>query len=174
LLRSEQARETARREQAETDLAIIVRASGQAVREGVVSDIKRSPIKVQVNGQATTPQSLPEVEGLRLFSEPESSTHADAPYAMKVTLQATTAIDPLRVAIRCVNEVKYVEMGYPSGRGEGQMWYGSVEVYKNDHTIVIVNMTGTGKAPIRPDLPLLLHLAASDPIVIKSFERGPR
>jgi hypothetical protein len=173
LLRSEQATEIARRQQAEKDLAIIVQGSGKAVRAGVVSDIKKSPITVQINGQGVTSQPL-EVEDLKLFSEPENSTHSDAPYAVKITLQATAPIDPLRIAIRCTNEIKYVEQSYPSGMGNGQMWYGGIEVYKNDHTIVIANMTGTGKAPIRPDLPLILHIASAEPIVIKSFERGPR
>jgi hypothetical protein len=172
LLRSEQTAEIARRQQAEKDLALIVQGSGKAVREGVVADIKKSPISVQINGQAATAQPL-EVEQLKLFSEVENSTHTDAPYAMKVTLQSTTPIDPLRVAIRCTHEIKYVEMSYhvmPSP----DFGYGGIEPYKDDHTIVIVNMTGNGKAPIRPDLPLILHLASAEPIVIKSFERGPR
>jgi len=174
LLRSEQTTEVARRQQAEKDLALIVQGSGKAVREGVVSDIKKSPISVQINGQTATPQPPLQVEELKLFSEVENSTHSDAPYAAKVTLQATTAIDPLRVAIRCTHEIKYVEMSYPKGLGDGTMWSGGIEPYKNDHTIVIVNMTGIGKAPISPDLPLILHLASAEPITIKSFERGPR
>jgi hypothetical protein len=173
LLRSEQETEIARRQQAEKDLALIVQSSGRAVREGVVSDIKKSPISVQINGELAAPQPL-EVEEIKLFSEVERSSHTDAPYAIKVTLQATAPIDPLRLAIRCTNEIKYVEMSYPTGMGVGQMWYGGIEVYKNDRTIVIVNMTGNGKAPVRPDLPLILHISSAQPIIVKSFERGPR
>ena len=168
LLRSEQTTEIARRQQAETDLALIVLGSGKAVREGVVSDIKKLPINGQMASQPLV------IEELKLFSEVENSTHADAPYGIKVTLQATAQIDPLRIAIRCASEIKYVERRYPKGLGDGEVWYGAVEVYKNDHTIVIVNMTGNGKAAIRPDLPLILHIESAEPIIVKSFERGSR
>lgn len=172
LIRSEQEAETARRQQAEKDLELIVQGSGKAVREGVVSDIKKSPINVQLNGQWAASQPL-EAEEVKLFSEFENSSHTDARYAIKITLQSSAPIDPLRLAIRFSNEIKYVEMSYPK-TGEGMMWFGGIEVYKNDNTIVVVNMTGTGKAPIRPDLPLILHVASAQPITIKSFERGPR
>jgi hypothetical protein len=42
--------ESNRREQAERDLAIIVQASGRSTRQGVAEDIRKSPIKVEVNG----------------------------------------------------------------------------------------------------------------------------
>jgi hypothetical protein len=49
-LRSEQQKEVARRQQAESDLAIIVQGTGKSTRDGVVSDMRRSPIKVEVSG----------------------------------------------------------------------------------------------------------------------------
>lgn len=111
------------------------------------------------------------VEDLKLFYEAENSIHADAPYALNVTIQTSVPIDPLRFAIHCTTTVKYVETNHPADMG---MWYGSVEPYRNDPTTVIANMAGQGKAPVRPDLPLVLHIYSSAPIGIKSFERGPR
>jgi hypothetical protein len=47
-LMQEQKEEVARREQAEKDLALIIQATGQSTRSGVVTDLKKSPITVQV------------------------------------------------------------------------------------------------------------------------------
>ena len=52
-LRLEQQVEVARRKQAEHDLTIIIESSGKSTRSGVVDDIRKSPITVNVNGQPT-------------------------------------------------------------------------------------------------------------------------
>jgi hypothetical protein len=52
-LRDEETKETRRREQAENDLRAIVQGTGQSTREGVISDIKRSPILVQLQPSQT-------------------------------------------------------------------------------------------------------------------------
>lgn len=49
--------ESARRQQAEQDLAILVTATGRSTRQGVVEDIKRSPIKVEVSGHPIDEQA---------------------------------------------------------------------------------------------------------------------
>jgi hypothetical protein len=170
--RGEEKTESTRRQQAEKDLALFIQGIGKKTRDGVAEDIKKSPIKVELNG-AQTEQAPLQVEGIRLFSEVERSTHPDAPFAVKVTLQADTPINPLRVAIHCASGIKYAEEGYGNA-GYGMLWFGGVEPYKKDPTVVIVNMTGAGNAPLRPDLPMILHLAASESIRIQSFERGPR
>ena len=46
--------ESARRQQAERDLAIIVQGTGQTTRAGISDDLKKTPFKVQVSGLSTT------------------------------------------------------------------------------------------------------------------------
>lgn len=48
--RTEVQKESARRQQAEKDLEIIVQSTGKATRQGVAEDIKKNPLKVSVNG----------------------------------------------------------------------------------------------------------------------------
>jgi hypothetical protein len=52
-LKQQQVSEIARRQQAERDLTIIVQATGRSTREGVSEDIKKAPIKIEVNGQVS-------------------------------------------------------------------------------------------------------------------------
>ncbi|MBI3664693.1 MAG: hypothetical protein HY236_00450 [Acidobacteria bacterium] len=49
--RQEQQVESARRQQAERDLAMMVQNSSKSTRAGVAEDIRKSPIKVEVSGQ---------------------------------------------------------------------------------------------------------------------------
>jgi hypothetical protein len=49
--------ESVRRQQAEKDLSIIVQKSGRATRLGISEDIRKTPLKVEVNGKpADTPE----------------------------------------------------------------------------------------------------------------------
>jgi hypothetical protein len=50
-LHTDLAREYARWEQAERDQAVLIQGLGKATREGVAEDIKKAPIKVEMNGQ---------------------------------------------------------------------------------------------------------------------------
>jgi hypothetical protein len=51
--------EVARRKRAEKDLTIIVQSTGKSTRDGVIRDIKESPIKVELNGVAPEPKVIP-------------------------------------------------------------------------------------------------------------------
>lgn len=60
--------ESARRQQAERDLAIIIQASGQATRAGITQDLHKIPLKVEVNGKpADTPERKQIREALGQF-----------------------------------------------------------------------------------------------------------
>jgi hypothetical protein len=131
----------------------------------------KNPIKVEVTNEPSVPTGPMQVENIRLFWEQESSTHADAPYAKKVTIQADTPINPIKLAIICDTALKYGEGG---ADGKGIMFFGGNEIYKDDAKIFIVNMTTQGQAALRPDAPLVFHLYSDKPINIVKFERGPR
>ena len=53
-VRQEEEQNTAKREQAERDLAIIVQNTGKSTRAAVASDIKNTPIKIELRGQKTS------------------------------------------------------------------------------------------------------------------------
>ena len=92
--------ESTRRKQAERDLAIIVQATGKSTRDGVVSDIKKSPIKVQVEGlQADA--SAPVLVGVRFTEARIPSTNPEAPYGKQVTIQTDRRIEPVAMIIKC-------------------------------------------------------------------------
>ena len=157
--------ESTRREQAERDLALIVQATGRSTREGVVSDIKSSPIQVHVNGQIDQPLA---VENIKLFSEAEKSTRADAPYAMKVILQADTSIPNVFLNISFNGELKYIE----STVRDGALYYGGIYLLNADHKVVVVYVKSSGAAVLNTDSPIVLHVASANPIAIAKFLRA--
>jgi hypothetical protein len=55
VLNSRSAQESARREQAEHDLLVTVRGTGEATRAGVAADLRKAPIKLAINGPTGTP-----------------------------------------------------------------------------------------------------------------------
>lgn len=111
-------------------------------------------------------------ENIQMIAETEHSSHPDAPYAIKLTLQTNIPINPVHLAVVCVDPIKYVEYTYPAA--STVMWYGAIEVSKNNDRHVIVNMVTQGDAALRPDLPLTLHLSSIKPIVVKELIRGPK
>jgi hypothetical protein len=117
------------------------------------------------------PLAVPEVENVRLFQEDETSTHADAPYAKKITLQSNVPVNPVRFAVICERPLKYVEV---ANIENGSMWFGAEEIYSKDPRIFIIGMDSKGKPLLRPDAPVSFHLYSAYPIVITKFERGPR
>jgi hypothetical protein len=129
----------------------------------------KHPVKVEVTNEGGSRTHL-EVENVRLFSEPETSSHADAPYAVKVTLQSDAPISPLRLAIFCDKTLKYGEIGY----GAGISWYGGDEIYKNDSHVFIINATTNGGALLRPDSPVIVHLYSDSAFNVVKFTRAPK
>jgi hypothetical protein len=85
-LRGEQEKEVARRLQAERDLAIIVQGTGKSTRDGVVSDMRQSPIKVELSGSQPpgTPSSrhITKVQGTRL-----ARVFAELPDSVRVQVE---------------------------------------------------------------------------------------
>jgi hypothetical protein len=153
--------EAARRQQAEKDLAIIVQGTGKSTREGVVSDIKA--------GRASTPLA---VENIKLFSRPEKSTHADAPYAVRMTFQADTSIPRFLLNVHFNNELKYVSIGPKVGSG-GNEWYGGIEIAPANKKVVALHVESSGDAILSEDSPLIVNVESDKPISVAEFIRFP-
>lgn len=129
----------------------------------------KSPIKVEVtNGIPNTTSA--QIENVRLSWETEPSTHNDAPFAKKVTIQADAPVNPVRLAIFCDVPIKYAEGGLTGPA----MYYGGNEISQKDQTVFIVNMSSQGTALLRPDSPLVFHLYSDKPINILRGELGSR
>jgi hypothetical protein len=128
------------------------------------------PIKVEVTNEPGTPASL-QVENIRLFAEPESSTHRDAPYAKKVTIQTDVPVNPIRLAISCESPLKYGELGHAE---EGSMWIDASRIYEQDRRMFVIDIKSPGTPMLRPDAPLVFHLYSDKPINITKLQRGPR
>ena len=139
----------------------------KSVRVPRIASVAVAPPKV------TPSQSpaVPEVESVRLFENDEASTHVDAPYAKRITLQSNLPVNPVRFAVVCESPLKYAEVAKME---EGSIWYGAEEIYAKDPRIFVINMDSKGKPLLRPDAPLSFHLYSAYPIVITKFEQGPR
>jgi hypothetical protein len=149
------------------------------IRDKYIKDLEAKSCPICSTNRRPQPQALTplpqtfKVQEINAFVEPEDSSHADAPYAAKVTLQANTAIDPLFLNIRCADEIKYVTLTFADPQN-AHMWYGNIEPAAQDHSVVIVHMSGSGKTPISPDSPVILHLSATKPIIVKQVVRLDR
>ncbi len=131
----------------------------------------RESVKVEVtNGQGSF--SSLKVEDISVFTEIERSTHSDAPYAMKVTLQASAPINPVRFAIIFKDPLKYAELAYmekDSLFSAPDSW-----IYDKDKRMLRISIDGAGKALLRPDAPLSFYVYSEYPLVITRAFRGPR
>ena len=131
----------------------------------------RNPIKVEVTNGPQSAVGVAQVENLRMSWESETSTHNDAPYAKKITIQADAPVNPVKLAIVCDAPIKYGEIKLADA---ATMYYGGNEIYKGDAHIYIINMTTQGLAVLRPDAPLVVHLYSDQPLNVVRGERGPR
>jgi hypothetical protein len=100
--RREQQTEIARREQAEKDLKEIVQGSGMSTRKGVIEDIKKSPIKVDISGGS------PE-EALRLSANSIGVIPAynEDNHVNQGTFALTTnkIVTPVRMLVSCEGDI---------------------------------------------------------------------
>ena len=95
--------ESSRRQQAERDLAIIIQSSGRATREGIAQDLRKIPLKVEVNGQPI--QDLGEKKRIR---------EALGNYMQR----------GMDLRDRCATDVPEKEL-----EAEAQGWFGDVQQY---------------------------------------------
>lgn len=171
----DQQTEVARRQQAEKDLAIIVQASGRATREGVVSDIKKSPIKVEVSGTA---EAAPlQTEDVRIVQSIVRSSHSDAQYAAQWVIQPNVPINTLRRIITCNVPLKYKEWRPASGvLSFSSGGLDSVRIYPPDPTKLVIDLMNLPGLPVlSPEQALLIFVySEAGPIKIKSIEVGPK
>ncbi len=131
----------------------------------------KGPIPVKVMNEPPPAAAVAQVENLRMSWEPETSTHNDAPYAKKITIQADAPVNPIKLAIVCDVPIKYGEVRMVD---PATMFFGGNEIYEKDAHIYIINMTTQGTALLRPDAPLVVHLYSDRPLNIVRGERGPR
>jgi len=183
LQRDEQT-EIARREQAERDLAIIVQGTGKSTREGVVDDIKKSPIKVELNG--AQPETAPlQSEDVRIVSSVERSIYPDAPYAASWIIQPNVPITgSFRRIISCASAIKYIE-DHLTGAGIISVGKGSkdtgkmvpeVRIDEGDKTKIIIDMSAVPGIPLlTPEHSYIVHVYSDvGAVIIKKIELGPK
>jgi len=95
--------ESSRRQQAERDLAIIIQSSGKATREGIAQDLRKIPLKVEVNGHPI--QDVGEKKRIR--------------EALGTYMQRG-----MELRDRCATDVPEKEL-----EAEAQRWFGEVQQY---------------------------------------------
>jgi len=148
VMRLELNAENARRQQAERDFALIVRRAAADTRAGVATDIRKSPIQVQVNGMPSFPAKPLEAADFRLFQDNCVKEHDDAPYCLKLTIQSDSNLPGAFV--------------------------GTAVVYPSDKHIFVIAISALQPFPvISPEQSWVFYLSAESPIHVTSFEGAP-
>jgi hypothetical protein len=165
-LKQREEAEIARREQAEKDLAILVQASGKATRDGVVSDIKKTPISVVLNtkGENSEPLRIPNIT---MTPETVVSTVSDAKFCQRLVFQSDVTVDPVAMAIHLSEPVKY------AGILLTEAYTGGAEISKSDPKRIDLVAHGMGMGILRPSNPLVLTVCGETSFKVSKFERVP-
>ena len=96
-MRVDLAIESARREQAQKDMALLVQKAGVETRTGVAEDFRKSPIKIDV-----APIKEPfKVTGNLL----QAATGDHPPYETKFILTVNQMVTPIRLLVHCESEI---------------------------------------------------------------------
>ena len=111
-----------------------------------------------------------QAEDVKLFRETETSTHTDAPYALKLTLTSNVAINPVRFAIYFNAPVKHLEVKYCSEFA----FFGDDKILESNPREVILNINASGQPILRPDCPITLHVDGERELIAEKIQRGPR
>lgn len=120
--------------------------------------------------QPTAPAEIPlPIEHLTLIYEATNSTHAEFPYALKLTIQSTISENPIALNIWFDNSVKSVKD--LSRMETGMVWLGDVEIAKPDPRCVIVGFTANGQAMLRPDRPIIFRVESDQPLHFVNWRR---
>ena len=89
--------ESARRDQAQKDMALIIKKAGTETRVGVAEDFRKSPIKVDIPiGK----------EPLKLYVNLSQPTRGEnVPYETQFLITVNQAVTPVRLLVQCVDEI---------------------------------------------------------------------
>jgi hypothetical protein len=156
-LTQQQQTEVARRQQAERDLAIIVQATGKSTREGVVGDIKKSPIQVQLNG-APVPPAIPiQIPNIKLIWEAQASLHDDAKFCQKLIFQSDISVNPVALVTTFSASVRYADLVIKTAT------LGGVTINKDNNKRVDIALRGLGgDALLRSDESLVVVVCSTE------------
>lgn len=154
-LTREQQSEIARRQQAEKDLALIVQTSGRATREGVVSDIKSSPIKVEVKGGNEPPTPI-RIPNINLTWDAVVSVHDDAKFCNRMVFQSDIAVDPIALIVMLSADAKYADVLLTDAR------FGGAAISKTDAKRIEIGARGMGMPLLRPDNPFVMTVCSTE------------
>jgi hypothetical protein len=169
VMRLELNAENARRQQAERDFALIVRRAAADTRAGVATDIRKSPIQVQVNGMPSFPAKPLEAADFRLFQDNCVKEHDDAPYCLKLTIQSDKPEMRVMVAVYLSAEINYSRASNLPGA-----FVGTAVVYPSDKHIFVIAISALQPFPvISPEQSWVFYLSAESPIHVTSFEGAP-
>lgn len=96
-LRADLAVESARRDQAQKDMALIIKKAGTETRVGVAEDFRKSPIKVDIPiGK----------EPVKLYVNRSQPTRGEnVPYETQFLITVNQAVTPVRLLVQCVDEI---------------------------------------------------------------------
>jgi hypothetical protein len=94
------ATESARREQAEKNMARMVTKAGRDTRIGVTEDLKKSPIKIDV----------PHPEPLKVTSDLLLPTSGEEPpYETKFVATVNQTVQPVKLIVHCESEILHAD-----------------------------------------------------------------
>lgn len=149
--------EIARRQQAERDLAIIMQGVGKATREGVVSDIKQSPIRIHVDGTPAPPAPI-SIPNIKLTSSPEQSTHDDAKFCQKLVFQSDVPVNQLAVIIMLSAPAKYADLVLRTAT------LGGAVINKDDkkRLEIVFKAMGSGDDILTPEHPVVILVSSTE------------
>jgi hypothetical protein len=159
--RKDLANESIRRQQSEKDLGIIVQASGKSTREGVATDFKNSPIKVDVSGAGEVPLKLtPQFIGV--LPAYNNQDHTNQGTFMILTNKIIT---PIRLLVTCDEDIDLATGGV-SGANAMMMggWGGRVTRSNRQFRVGILSPAWA------PTSPLLVTIYANNNPGRCSFE----
>jgi hypothetical protein len=155
--------ESTRRQQAEKDLALIVQGVGKNTREGVVSDIKSSPLKVNIEPGQPEP---PVLVGIRFTEAREASNDPALPYAEQVTIQTDKKIEPVALVIECSGPLSN---GNASSGSGAYMMVSTGLVDAHPEWFLI-----SWQSPaFMPETPIVAHLQSKDAIKVIGIHQIP-
>jgi outer membrane murein-binding lipoprotein Lpp len=166
-VKEQQRAETSRREQAERDLATIVQGASKATRDGVVSDMKRSPIKVELSGLPPGGSTLPiHASNITVTSEQRESVRQDAPYCKALIFQSDSPVNTIGIIVSLSAPIKYVKL-----LEKQLVLQGDSIIDKEEPRKLSVVYRAFGEAVLKPSHPLTVLACAEQDFNVSRAER---
>lgn len=153
--RSEEKIESTRRQQAERDLTTTVQGVGKSTREGVISDIKQSPISVHIDGTPAPPTPI-KLPNITFTWTPQQSVHDDAQFCQRLVFQSDIPVNPLALIVMFSAPLKYAD---PVVRDP---MIGGVVVNKDDRKRLEIGIRGMAQEILRPESPVVINVCSTE------------